>query len=194
MWRNRQTRTLQERIGAILWEFNSPHPHSNFHNINFIVSEESSQKAELLLLDSYLQTIKNGVGTGLFRNLYLKINGQKTDILENGRLSCAIFVSSILYLFKLISDLHATVSSTVRDMEKSGWLPIETPRLGAVLLWEKSEDSNDRRHLGFYIGDDQAISNSSKTGVPEIHHWTYGTKNEEPAKKIEKIFWHKKLN
>jgi hypothetical protein len=30
MWRNWQTRTVQGRVGAIPWEFNSPHPHSIF--------------------------------------------------------------------------------------------------------------------------------------------------------------------
>jgi hypothetical protein len=157
------------------------------------VSEKSFQKAKLLLFDSYFQIIKNGVGTTLFRNLYLKINDQKTDILENGHLSCAVFTSSILYLFKLIGDIHATVAGTVKDMEESGWLPIETPRLGAILLWEKSKDAHGHKHLGFYIGDNQAISNSTKAGVPEIHHWTYGEKDNEPVRKIEKIFWHRKL-
>ena len=52
--------------------------------------------------------IENSIGTKLFRNNYFFINGKSKDLLRNGELSCAFYVSSILYLLKLIKDVHTT--------------------------------------------------------------------------------------
>ena len=96
-------------------------------------------KVEIILFDSYFQAIKNSVGSGLFRNLYALVDGSKMDILKNGGLSCPVFLSSILYLFKLSTDVHATVDGTIRDMENFSWQIILKPRPGAVLLWEAKD-------------------------------------------------------
>ena len=123
----------------------------------------------------------------MFRSLYAEVNGKEKDILENGKLSCAIFVSSILYVFKMIKDPHATVDKTIDDMITLGWYEIEKPKPGAILKWEKQEG---HYHIGFYVGGNMAISNDSKdTGFPHKHHYTYND-----TRKIEKIYWHKELN
>ena len=92
---------------------------------------------KLLLKDSYLKTLENSVGNKLFRNLYFDINGKRTDILKNGVLSCAAFVSWILKNFDLIKERHATVDGTMKDLKKSGWYKIEKPKLGSILVWEE---------------------------------------------------------
>lgn len=150
---------------------------------------------QIILNKSYLQTIKNSVDSNLFRNLYAYVNGIKRDVLENGLLSCAAYVSSVLYLFKLAADTHATVRGTLADLEKSGWTQIKKPREGAVLVWEaqKFEDGDIHKHIGFYIGKNKAISNSYKKRQPVLHHWTFGNKSGRPVRKVEQIFWHKKL-
>lgn len=154
-----------------------------------------NKSIELILFDSYVAAIENSVGSKTFRNLFAKINGKRKDILENGELSCASFASSILYLFKLISDVHATVRGTVADLERSGWSEINSPQKGAVLVWETENfDHTTHKHIGFYITENQAISNNSKKGQPILHHWTFGTKNGQPVRKIEKILWHPKLS
>jgi hypothetical protein len=63
--------------------------------------------------------IKNSVGSKLFRNSFFLIDGKKQDVLRNGDLSCAIYVSSILRLMDLIPEIHTTVKGTVKAMEKS---------------------------------------------------------------------------
>jgi hypothetical protein len=160
----------------------------------------------IILNESYIKTIKNSLGSNLFRNLYAYVDGKKTDIFRNGNLSCANFVSTILYRFKLIKDIHATVEGTVKDLEKSGWQTIKKPKPGAVLVWEakKFKSNNTHKHIGFYIGKNKAIStssNSSKKGQPTLHHWTFGIKKGSPAdkaskpvRKVEQIFWNKKLD
>lgn len=128
----------------------------------------------------------------MFKNLYFEIDGKDVDILGNGGLSCAMLVSSILYLSKLISDIHTTVVGTEKDMISGGWQEIKDLRLGAVLVWEKKAGHSGKMHshIGFYMGNNEAISNDSRgTGFPRKHHYTY---NE--TRKIEKIYWHPELN
>jgi hypothetical protein len=153
-------------------------------------------KIEPIIYDSYIAVIKNSVGANTWRNFYAKVDDKKVDIMQDGDLSCAFFVSSILSLFGLIKHPHTTVESTIKDMEESGWQEIKKPKIGSVLIWEAITDSKEEvhRHIGFYIGNKTAISNSSKKRVPVKHHWTFGEKNGKPIRKIEKIFWHKKLD
>jgi len=84
------------------------------------MSDFKIQKVDLILVKTYLAAIENSVGSKMFRNLYAKVNGKNKDITENGNLSCALYVSSLLYLFKLIKDIHATVSGTLGDLKRSG--------------------------------------------------------------------------
>ena len=155
------------------------------------------QKVIPIIFDTYIAVIKNSVGSKMFRNSYAKVDGKKTDIMKNGDLSCAWFVSSLLYLFKLIKDAHATVNGTIKDLQQSGWKKIKKPKIGNVIVWEKIDFGNKdfHKHIGFYIGNNKAISTSnSKKGQPIIHHWTYGIKRNKPVRKVKAIFWHKKLN
>ena len=157
---------------------------------------KKSLDVKIILKESYTKAIKNSVGSNLFRNFYAYVNGEKKDVLEDGVLSCAIHTSSILSLFKLIPDVHATVQGTVADLIKSGWIKIKKPKEGAVLVWEAKKFRNDsvHKHIGFYIGKNKAISNYSKKHRPILHHWTYGIKNGRPVRKVEQIFWNKKLD
>ena len=160
------------------------------------VNSNTKPKIELILYDSYIQAIKNSVGSKLFRNLYAYVDGKKNDILENGLFSCAIFVSSILYFYKLIGNIHATVDSTIKDLEASGWQKVSQPKEGAILIWEPLKFKEKyHKHIGFYMNEKKAISNSTDKRSPILHHWTFGTdKNKNPKRKILNFYWHKKLD
>jgi hypothetical protein len=148
---------------------------------------------------SYLATIENSVGSGIFRTLYFTVDdGRTLDVLEDGDLACASFVSSILYLFDLIGERHTTVKATVADMQEQGWYALSEPRVGAVIHWgfKKKDDGTQGKHhhLGFYIDASTAVSNSSDTRVIASHHPTYGTfENGEPRRDILAYYWHEKL-
>lgn len=149
-------------------------------------------KYRRLVRETYLQMIKNSRQSRMFRNLFVvDEKDKKKDILKNGRSSCAFFVSSVLKIFSLISNFHATVKITVKDMMESGWRRTKKLEPGNVLLWEEKEG---HKHLGFYIGDKKAVSSAFfhfKKRVPIAHHFTYGkTKNNQPKRKIEQIFTH----
>jgi hypothetical protein len=150
-------------------------------------------KPKILTYQTYLQMIKNSRGTKMFRCFYVLTNGKKQDILKNGRLSCAFFVSSILKMFSLISSQHTTVDSTIKDMLKNGWRQTKKLKPGNVLVWEEKTFPNDsvHRHLGFFVGQNKAISNSSERGIPVLHHFTFSqTKTGQPKRKIQQIFTH----
>lgn len=147
---------------------------------------------KLLIYESYLKMIKNSVGTKMFRNLYLEQGNRKIDVIKNGELSCAFFVSNILLMFGLISKGHVTVESTTKDMIKSGWkkASLVKAKPGDVIIWEEKTFPNDKPHFhnGFYIGNKKAVSNNYKKGVPIIHSWNYNTK-----RKIIAVYTYPKL-
>ena len=92
---------------------------------------------EFLFKKNYLAMIENSVKgeNWMFRNFYIRDNGLEKDMLESGSLSCAVFVSSILYLQNSLLEFlkkphwikftHANVGSTEKDMHENGWLEIK---------------------------------------------------------------------
>ena len=156
-----------------------------------------------LLLPTYLNFIQNMVGSSAFRHSFAVVNGKKKDMLEDGRVSCAFFASSVMRVFGLANDIHATVPGTLRDMEQAGWQKISKPKPGAILVWASKSDENDavihHTHIGFYAGDKKAVSNNpkgdkAKDRVIIKHHWTFGVNGGKPKRKVEAIYWHPKLD
>jgi len=137
---------------------------------------------KILVYDSYLKMIKNSVGTKMFRNLYLKKDGGKIDVTEDGELSCAFFVSNILLIWGLISEGHATIKGTRYDMEKNGWKKVSEKEIkpGDVVVWEDKKSTKGRicSHIGFYIGKEETISHSDGVKAISAHHWTYNNQRK----------------
>lgn len=145
---------------------------------------------------SLLVILENSIKGGdnyFFKNLYAKNDhGEEVDILEDGKNSCAVFVSWILLALGLTKTGHATVEGTVKDLLQSGWYEINELKPGAVLLWEKAVGKYDgllHSHIGFYVGNNEAISNDSQgRGFPWKHPFDYNG-----TRKVEKIYWHPDL-
>lgn len=135
------------------------------------------RKFKYLLEESYIAMIKNSIGTKMFRNYFVKNEqGKKQDILNNGDLSCPIFVGHVLKNFNLIDTLHFTVTRTVEDIERNSWKKVNFDKLqpGDVLVWSASKGRTGfHTHIGFYIGNKKAVSNSSKRRAIGKHHFTY---------------------
>ena len=132
----------------------------------------------------------------MFRDFYIVEKGVEKNILKNGGLSCAAFVSSVLYLKNSLLEFlqkphwigltHANTKSAVKDMLEHGWYEISELRPGAVLTWVEEGFP----HMGFCVSQTEAISNDSKgAGFPWKHHITYND-----TRKIEKIYWHPALD
>jgi predicted nucleic acid-binding Zn finger protein len=107
--------------------------------------------------ETLLAQVKGAIGSKQYQHLYA--GEQNKDIVKNGELSCAYFVSSVLHNLELIKSAHATVESTVKDMVKKGWQEVTVPEPGAVIVWS---EKNGHKHIGVYIKRFRAISNSEK--------------------------------
>ncbi|GEM_PF-308053 len=155
-------------------------------------------KIHLLTKDNYLVMIKNACGSVMWANNYALINGKKEDIVHNGATSCALFVTSILKIFDLIKELHLTVKGVEKDLKEFNWKKIKVSSKmpeGSVIIWNKQlpadielRKKEKHYHIGFYIGDEKAVSLWAYHNFPVIHHWTY-----YGARRIIRAYWNPKI-
>lgn len=141
----------------------------------------------LLTQKNYLSAINNSVDSKLFQNLFAEVSGGEKDLTDAGSMSCALFVSSILMLYHMIEvdkAPHATINGLLQNMKDSGWQQVSEEELnpGDILVWVPiiDVDNKEHKHIGFYIGDESAISNSTEKRTPKKHHYKYdGKRNIE---------------
>lgn len=136
----------------------------------------SESKPIPLTQDNLLRFVQKSVGSDLWARMDAIYEGKRQDILKNGQLSCAYYASSVLVIHKLIARVHATVMSTLVDLKTSGWVEIasDSATPGDVLVWgPEPERGNEHWHIGFFVGNEAAVSTSSTEGVVARHHWTY---------------------
>ena len=147
---------------------------------------------EINIAKTFLAMAKNSIGAKMFQNFYGTINGKPKDLVKNGNLSCAFFISTLLHFFKLINDPHLTVMGLLKDMEASNWRKVRQPKIGDILIWEPVDFGSgiNHAHVGIFIGQNKAISNNSKTGKPARHHFTFGTKSGQPKRRITAVYRH----
>ncbi len=121
-----------------------------------------------LVQRNLVSTIHLAVGNKLFQHSFVKrADGTEFDAQEDGRLACGYVVSGILTLHMLIKRPHAEVSSVLQDLQESGWVKTDQPVPGSVIHWPA--DDSGHEHLGFYLDDDSAMSNSDTERVPNLH-------------------------
>ncbi len=123
---------------------------------------------------SLFALIKNSLGSKFFRFLYFFDNKKSKDILENGNLSCAFYISVILRILGLIKECHTTVDGLIKDMGDSSWQKVDKLQKGAVIVWEPKDS---HKHIGFYLGNRKAVSNSSSKRSPIIHSVNHQRRN-----------------
>lgn len=75
------------------------------------------------------------------------------------------------------------------------WQKTDEPVLGCLIFWEIAPDSAGKpyRHCGFYVGNEQAVSNSELARTPQKHHYTFGETNGAPKRAIEAMYIHQKF-
>jgi hypothetical protein len=141
------------------------------------------QKPSRLYFKSYMQVIRNSIGTNLFRNLYVHTDEKGDfDALGDGDNSCAFFVSAILVIFKKLHGIHGTVESTIKDLRESGWVAVEKPEQGDVVVWEAQQFKDGlRKHIGFSLGNGRSVSTSWSKKTPIEHDEHFGEDNRAIA-------------
>lgn len=123
-------------------------------------------------LKNVLHVARAAEGSAMFQHLFVKNvkTGQEFDALDGGDLSCAFFVSTVLTMAQLIDRPHATVETTLQKMQEAGWRKATEPSAGAVVYWPGKDQAHS--HIGFYLGDNECVSNSSTDRKPKIHGLT----------------------
>jgi len=141
------------------------------HTIGDIADMSYTLLMKLLLKKTYLQIAKDSVGAKLFQTLLADIDGEEVNILKGGDVSCAFFVSALLKMFDLVTSPHATVSGLEKDLIKNNWNETKELTPGAIIIWEETSQAGDEmhEHVGIYLGDNMAVSNSYKELTPVTH-------------------------
>ncbi len=147
---------------------------------------------KILERDSFLVMINNSVDSKIFNSIIVEEEGTKRDLLNDGEFSCAFFVSGILVINQLLTKVRATVSNLSVDLfasEKFREIPESEIQAGDIIIWEKFvfPDGSVNAHVGFYLGDEWAVSTSyANKKVIKHHYKNFGQNGEE--RKIEKVF------
>jgi len=129
--------------------------------------------------------IQNSEGSRIFNSFFVKdkTRGSEFDVYEDGVLSGAFYVSSVLSIFDLIDKPHsttATIKSTLENKKEKdwGWKDVKDNKLkpGDVLFWEELEfpDGFKSDQIGFYIDKDTAYSAGSSERQIIKHHPSFG--------------------
>lgn len=152
-------------------------------------------KPIILRKETYLKMIENSVGSRIFNSIFALYNGEQTDILRDGEVSCAVFASSLLLLNSLTTNQRATVNSLEKDLLASPQfikiLDVDyRPQSGDVVIWENLKFSNGtvHRHIGFILNSKEAVSTDYKNKCVARHPIFNNSENPEKIRKIESIF------
>jgi len=159
-------------------------------------------QVKLLRLDNYLAAIEGSIGSELFRHVYASVAGVRKDLVEDGRTSCAYFVSGVLTMANVAllappDAPNTTVAGLMRSLERFGWQKVASPSTpGEIIIWEKMAQARGEQHLhaGFYIGGERAVSHVDSTRTPQEHHITFGAREDgSPMRRIIAVYTHKLL-
>jgi hypothetical protein len=133
-------------------------------------------KPRRLQYKTYLQLVRNSVGSGMFRNWFLETpESGEFDAMQDGEDSCAFYVSGVLKIFDKIKSIHGTVDSTIKDLEESGWRKADEPKAGDVLVWETRQyNEKSQRHIGFCTEAGKAVSTSWTQKIVVEHDLDFG--------------------
>ena len=142
------------------------------------------------LFQTYLKMIENSPGTKLFNSAFVEDvrTGEVRDVLNDGELSCAFFVSGVLSLLGLMDRPHSTVKTVIDTLRGSkNWKEFDKKSLknGDIIVWEvvTFEDGTQNEHIGFCLDTNKAVSTSYIEKSVVLHSIDFDGK-----RKIEKIF------
>jgi len=132
---------------------------------------------KVLNKETYLSAIENSVGSMMFRDLWARYeSGEIRNLTNGGELSCALYVSWLLKIFDLVDERKATVDGLIKKLTELGWKEVAPEKIepGDVIEWERKQEGFTHGHVGFYAGEQKAISNSWKLKKIVKHGWDFG--------------------
>lgn len=140
---------------------------------------------------TYLALIRNSIGVKFFQECYALVDGELQEILDKGDKSCAFYATSILTLCGFLPNIELTVHRMHTAMEENGWYEVHALHPGNVIFWHEKvyAPNTPRKHVGFYIGNNLAISNDGDIGVPLEHNYA-----EYKGRGIQSVWSHALLH
>jgi len=157
--------------------------------MDFVIEEEGRP---LAVFESYLEMIKNSVGSKMFQSVFVHDGDNVVDVTDKGDLACANYVSSVLSHFRLIAcPFYTTVDKTLEDMILSGWVPCDAAVAGAVVVWKGKacSDGLSHKHIGFCLDETQAVSNCPVEKAP-LKHGIHSLLDGKRERAVEAFFVH----
>lgn len=133
-----------------------------------------------LTKESYIAMIEAASGSKLFRRFFCTVNGRKMEVLRDGKLGCAFFVTAILKIFSLAAEVQITVHRALDELARSGWRITKKPKKGDIVVWGELPNTSNtgkeyekfylgkHKHIGFYLGNGRAVSNVGEKKMPTI--------------------------
>ena len=153
---------------------------------------DTDPKPKRLYFKTYLQLIHNSIGTAMFRNFYIETSEGIEDALSDGDNSCAFFVSSVLTILKQLTGVHGTIKNTIEDLRKNNWQEVSEQDLcpGDVIVWSAMEfEDGAYEHIGFYTGDNKAVSTSQREKRVAEHDLHFGDVNRPIEYVFRQLRW-----
>lgn len=143
---------------------------------------------------TYLKMIENSTNTRLFNSLYVldKNKNKVFDALNDGELSCAMFVSGVLTMLGLIDRPHSTISTVLEKIADYGWKEIDPNNLapGDIAVWEEVtfDDGTKNEHIGFILNNHEAVSTSYIEKKVIKHSLSFSERDGSNTRKIIRNF------
>ncbi|MFZ3008954.1 MAG: hypothetical protein WA048_00800, partial [Minisyncoccia bacterium] len=78
---------------------------------------------------------------------------------------------------------------TVKDLKKNGWIETTEPIIGSIVVWREGKTTNGHSHIGFYVGDNKAVSTDSWKKTVEKNDWKFDGKRE-----VAEILWKPEIS
>jgi len=150
------------------------------------------------LKKTFLAMIEGSVGSNQYCFLYIDHPDGPKDVIFDGDLACAFYVSSILTLCNLIAGgVHTTVDETIKDLIQSGWTASLKPCAGAIVIWSLKLSDSDKamhRHIGICTDKRFAVSTKPALRSPQKHGiWSLKTHTGQ-KREVEGYYIHPDLH
>lgn len=134
-------------------------------------SVEQEEGSRLDLMPTYLSLVEGSIDSEMFNRLYvLQYGYDSVDVINDGDLACAFYVSFLLSGLGLsTAGIHTTVDGLVYDLEQTGWIKVQSPVAGSIVVWSEKmgDDGSVHKHIGICLDEVSAVSNCPLKRSPQ---------------------------
>lgn len=161
---------------------------------------EREEEGELDYLQTIIAAAIGSVGSGEYRNVYIKRVDCVEDVTYDGEFACAISTTAIFHRFGLLTSTHTTVQGFEDEVRASpdSWIEIDEPRPGSIGILEGKrhlDGSVKNRHTFICVGDGMAVHNGfqDELWAPRLCEIESFTHHTDERRRAEVYFIHKAL-